>query len=167
MSSFACVLLAERGVWRIEEIDLTGCESLDDALDLVRDFTEPVRILAVEQDDEYAVLLRFDAAADDDAVRTFLSNGHAADDFTLAAMFADGLVEIGGDPLIDDELLAGQQLAVHDTAPFGDADLLADLGVAAAELIELAVHESTLPIDLIESVCERLGCLEQFEVVRG
>jgi hypothetical protein len=29
------------------------------------------------------------------------------------------------------------------------------------------VHEGTLPADLIESVCDRLGCLPEFEAIRG
>jgi hypothetical protein len=44
---------------------------------------------------------------------------------------------------------------------------LKDLGIKAQVLIELAVQEGTLPIDLIEAVCERLGCLDEFEAVRG
>ena len=58
----------------------------------------------------------------------FLSNGHAADDYPLAQLFADGLDEIGGDPLDGDE---DAPTGAHDAAPFGDARLLADLGVPA------------------------------------
>jgi putative tRNA adenosine deaminase-associated protein len=167
MSHFACVLLGDGGGWRIEEVDMDSAETLDDALELIRNFDDPIRILAVEQDDEYAVLVRLDLLAEDDGLlRVFLSNGHAADDYPIAAMFADGLPEIGGDPLTGEDLLDGEQLATHDAAPFGDPDLVEDLGMKAPELIELAVHESTLPIDLIESLCERLGCLDEFEAVR-
>ncbi len=94
----------------------------------------------------------------------FLYIGHAADDYRMAQMFADGLPEVGGDPLDGDE---DAPTGVHDAAPFGDPQVLADLGVPAEELIELAVHEGTLPADLIEAVCERLGCLSEFEAVRG
>jgi putative tRNA adenosine deaminase-associated protein len=170
MSRFGCALLGDRGGWRVDEIDLDGCESVDDALDLLRDFDEPVRVLAIEQDDEYAVLVRCDAVGghEDEVVRVFLSNGRAADDYRLAALFLDGLSEVGGDPLSDDELVDdAARLAAHDSAPFGDPDLIADLGLKGPELIELAVHPSTLPIDLIESVCERLGCLDEFEALRG
>ena len=169
MSYFALALLSKdpaRRRWLLEEVDLDGCESIDDVCDVLRDFDHPVRLLALEQDDEYAVLARFDAAADQAAepVRVFLSNGHAADDYPLAQLFADGLPEVGGDPLDGDE---DAPTGVHDAAPFGDPQLLADLGMTAAELVELAVHEGTLPADLIETVCERLGCLSEFEAVRG
>jgi putative tRNA adenosine deaminase-associated protein len=165
MSHFACAMLGDRGSWRIVEVDLSGCETVDDAVELLRDFQEPVRILAVEQDDEYAALLRLDLAADeaDEPARVFLSNGHAAEEYPLAAILADGLVEIGGDPLLDDE----DAPPALDAAPFGDPDVVEDLGVKAPELIELSLHESTLPIDLLISVVERLGCLDEFEAVRA
>ncbi len=169
MSYFALALLGKdpaQAGWLLEEVDLDGCESIDDVCDVLRDYDHPVRLLALEQDDEYAVLARLDAAADQAAepIRVFLSNGHAADDYPLAQLFADGLPEVGGDPLDGDE---DAPTGVHDAAPFGDPQVLADLGVPAAELIELAVHEGTLPADLIETVCERLGCLSEFEAVRG
>ncbi|MDQ1740544.1 MAG: hypothetical protein QOE53_2196 [Pseudonocardiales bacterium] len=169
MSYFALALLGKDQAgsrWLLEEVDLDGCESIDDVCDVLRDFDHPVRLLALEQDDEYAVLARLDEAADQAAepIRVFLSNGHAADDYPLAQLFADGLPEIGGDPLDGDE---DAPPGVHDAAPFGDPQVVADLGMPAPELIELAVHEGTLPADLIETVCDRLGCLAEFEAIRG
>jgi putative tRNA adenosine deaminase-associated protein len=168
MSHFACVLLGDRGSWRLVEQALVDCETVDDVVEMLRDYDEPVRLIAVEQDDEYAVLLRFDASDDeaDAPARVFLSNGHAAEEYPLAALFADGLEEIGGDPLSDDELFDTSELANHDAAPFGDAQIVEDLGMKASELVELAVHPRTLPIDLIEALCERLGCLDEFETLR-
>ncbi|MGI8667117.1 MAG: hypothetical protein ACR2N4_13990 [Jatrophihabitans sp.] len=169
MSLFAVAVLAEparRSGWLVTELDLQGCESIDDVADVLRDFDHPVRLVALEQDDEYAVLARLDPAADaaDQPIRVFLSNGHAADDYPMAQLFADGLTEIGGDPLDGDE---DAPAGAHDAAPFGDARLLADLGLPAPELIELAVHEGTLPADLLDAVCDRLGCLSEIEAVRG
>ena len=169
MSQFAVVLLGKdrmRSGWLLEEVTFDACESTDDVCDLLRDFDEPVRLLALEQDDEYAVLARLDVAADeaDEPIRVFLSNGHAADDYPIAEMFADGLTEIGGDPLDGDE---DAPAGAHDAAPFGDARLLSDLGVPPQELLELAVHEGTLPADLLDTVCDRLGCLAEVEAVRG
>ncbi len=166
MSLFAFALVGKPGSFTVEELDLADCESIDDVADLLRDFEEPVRLLGVEQDDEYAVLARLDMADDeqDVPIRVFLSNGHAADDYPMAQLFADGLEEIGGDPLDGDE---DAPVGAHDAAPFGDARLLGDLGVDAGELVELAVHEGTLPADLLDSVCERLGCSAEIEVLRG
>jgi putative tRNA adenosine deaminase-associated protein len=169
MSHFAVALLGGgSGVrsWLVEELDLDDCQSLDDVADLLRDFDHAVRLVLLEQDDEYAVIARldFDADSGDEPIRVFLSNGHSADDYPLAELFAEGLQEIGGDPLDGDEDAPD---GVHDAAPFGDAGVLSDLGVRSADLIELSVREGTLPIDLIESVCERLGCVDEFEAVRG
>ncbi len=166
MSHFAIALVGCAGEWVLEELDLEGCETVDDVVELLRDFDGPIRLLAMEQDDEYAVIARLDVAEDevDEPMRVFLSNGHAADDYPLAQLFADGLTEIGGDPLDGDE---DAPRTVHDVAPFGDAELLSDLGIPAPELVELATREATLPGDLIEAVCDRLDCLAQFEALRG
>lgn len=165
MSHFAVAVLGVGADWLLRELDLDGCESIDDVLELLRDDEQPVRLLAVEEDDEYAVIVRLDGREPGaESVRVFLSNGHAADDYPLAQLFADDLTEVGGDPLADDE---DAPAGVHDAAPFGDARLLEDLGVKAAELVELAVREGTLPAELIETVCERLGCLAGIEAVRG
>jgi len=167
MSHFAFVLAGKGiGRWSASEVDLGLCESIDEVVDLLRDFDEPIRVLMLEQDDEYAVLVRLDASAEaaDEPMRVFLSNGHAADDYRLAGLFAEDLSEIGGDPLDGDE---DAPAGVHDAAPFGDAELLKDLGMDPGELIELAVHEGTLPIDLIDTVCERLGGSGEFEAIRG
>lgn len=160
MSLFAFAVTGKAGSFEVAEVDLSDCESVDDVADLLADFPDPVRILGVEEDDEYAVLARLSG----DSLQVFLSNGHAADDYPMARMFADGLDEVGGDPLDGDE---DAPAGVHDAAPFGDPLLLADLGVPGPELLELAVHEGTLPADLLDTVCERLGCQEALEDVRG
>lgn len=166
MSLFSFALVGKPGSFTAEELDLSDCESIDDVADLLRDYEEPVRLLGLEQDDEYAVLARLDVADDEQdlPIRVFLSNGHAADDYPIAQLFADGLEEIGGDPLDGDE---DAPAGVHDAAPFGDPRLLSDLGIPAGELVELAVHEGTLPADLLDSVCERLGCSAEIEALRG
>jgi len=51
--------------------------------------------------------------------------------------------------------------------PVGDADLLADLGTPRRDLIALVTHERTLPSDVISEVCERAGCLDELETLRG
>ncbi|HEX2902264.1 MAG TPA: tRNA adenosine deaminase-associated protein [Jatrophihabitans sp.] len=160
MSLFAFAVIGKPGSFDVAELELGGCESIDDVVELLADFTEPVRVLGVEQDDEYAVLARLV----DDSLTVFLSNGHAADDYPVAQLFADDLEEVGGDPLDGDE---DAPRGVHDAAPFGDPGLLADLGVPAPLLLELAVHEGTLPSDLLSVVCERLGCAEALDGLRG
>lgn len=161
MSHFAAVLSRSGDRWSGDEVELDGCESLSDIADLLRDAEGELRLLVLEQDDEYAAIVRLD---DDDAdPRAFLSDGHAADRYPLAAIVAEDLLEVGGDELEDDV----DAPIAHDSAPFGDPNLVEDLGTSAADLIEMCEHQGTLPIDLVLAVCEKAGCGELFEGLHG
>ena len=164
MSYFAAVLTRSGARWRATDADLDDCESLADLGELLRDAAGEVRLLVVEQDDEYAAIVRLDEDRDDP--RAFLSDGHAADAFPLAAAVADELDEIGADGDDDAELDIDAPPA-HDSAPFGDPDIVADLGTAAGELLAMCAHAGTLPVDLLVAVCEKAGCGEVFENIRA
>jgi putative tRNA adenosine deaminase-associated protein len=169
MSYFAAVLTRTKDRWRGVEVDLDDCESMDDIADVVSDEPGDVRLLVVEQDDEYVALARVDAG--DDEAHVFLSDGHAADAYPLAALIAEELEEIA-DPdesdEIDDELASDVLAAAgHDSSPLGDASVVEDLGTSATELLGLCAHEGTLPIDVIVAVCEKAGCADEFEAIRA
>jgi putative tRNA adenosine deaminase-associated protein len=169
MSYFAAVLTRTKDRWRGVEVDLDDCESMDDIADVVNDEPGDVRLLVVEQDDEYVALARVDAG--DDEAHVFLSDGHAADAYPLAALIAEELAEIA-DPdesaEIDDELASDVLAAAgHDSTPLGDASVVEDLGTSATELLGLCAHEGTLPIDVIVAVCEKAGCADEFEAIRA
>ena len=51
--------------------------------------------------------------------------------------------------------------------PLGDAGLLSDLGTSRRDLLALVGSERTLPADVISEVCERAGCLDELETLRG
>ncbi|MDT4893404.1 MAG: hypothetical protein QOE97_2439 [Pseudonocardiales bacterium] len=161
MSYFAAVIARSSRGWRSVEVALDDCESIGDIADVVRDVDGDLRLLVVEQDDEYAALVRVDD--DEDDPRAFLSDGHAADAYPMAALIAEDLVEIGEDELSEDE----DAPPAHDSAPFGDPEILEDLGTPAAELLAMCAHEGTLPIDLIVAVCDKAGCGDAFEAVRA
>jgi len=161
MSYFAAVLTRAGDRWQADEVDLDECESLTDLGDLLRDTRGDVRVIVIEQDDEYAAIVRLDNDVDDP--RAFLSDGHAADAYPIAALIAEDLVEIGEDELQDDE----DAPPAHDSAPFGDADLVEDLGTSASDLLAMCAHPGTLPIDVLVAVCEKAGCGEVFEELRG
>jgi len=163
MRAFAAVLSRTGARWRGTEVSLDGCESIAEFADLARDVDGEVRLLLIEQDDEFAVIVRVDAGEDEP--RAFLSDGHAADEYPLAAVFADELIEIGGDD-VDEELIEDTP-QVHDSAPFGDADIVEDLGTSASDLLALAAHEGTLPIDILTAVCEKAGCADQLDELRA
>jgi putative tRNA adenosine deaminase-associated protein len=161
VSYFAAALARRGDRWIGDEAALDDCESLDDVGDLLRDLEGDVRLMVIEQDDAYAAIVRLDA--NDDHLRAFLSDGHAADEYPMAALIAEDLTEIGGDDLEDDE----DAPPAHDSAPFGEADVVEDLGLPAGELIAVCEHEGTLPVDVLLAVCEKAGCVEVFEDLRG
>ena len=163
MTYFAAVLARNGRKWSCEEIDASDCESVTDLADVARDFDGELRLLVIEQDDEYMAIVRVDES---DEPRAFLSDGHAADEYPMAAIVAEDLEEIGEAEDVDDELISEAPPA-HDSAPFGDADIVEDVGTPAADLLAMCAHEGTLPIDILVAICEKAGCAEVFEGVRA
>jgi putative tRNA adenosine deaminase-associated protein len=161
MNAFVAVLSRGETGWTANEVDAVDCESVTDLADLARDCPGPMRIMLLEQDDEYAAIVRIDD--EDDEPRAFLSDGHAADAYPLAAAIAEDLVEIGEDALSDDE----DAPPAHDSAPFGDAEIVDDLGTSPADLVAMCAQEGMLPIDLLVAVCEKAGCADQFDQLRA
>ncbi len=161
MSAVAAVLSCTQGRWRAGETSVEDCESVSDMGDLLADVAGDVRLLVVEQDDEYAAIIRCDRGEEE--LRVFLSDGHAADSYPLAELIAEELdpVVLGGDD--EDEDLP----VVHESAPLGDAAIVEDLGTDPADLIAMCLHQGTLPIDVLVAVCEKAGCIDQFDAVRG
>jgi putative tRNA adenosine deaminase-associated protein len=161
VSAFACLLTRRGERWRGHEIELDSCESLLDIADLARDTAAEVRLVLIEEDDEYAAIVRADG--EDEDPRAFLTDGHAADSYPVAAVVAEDLVEIGEDELSDDE----DAPPAHDSAPFGDPEIVDDLGTSAFDLLTMCAHEGTLPIDVLVAVCEKAGCGEVFDRMRA
>lgn len=164
MSYFAAVIARTDDRWRAVEVSLEDCESLADLGEVAREVPGDVRLLLLEQDDEYAALIRVD---DDEEARGFLSDGHAADAYPMAALLAEDLIEIGEDDLSDDDQILSDAPPGHDSTPFGDADIVEDLGTSAADLLAMCEHLGTLPIDVLVAVCEKAGCGQAFEDVRA
>jgi putative tRNA adenosine deaminase-associated protein len=50
--------------------------------------------------------------------------------------------------------------------PIGDPDVLADLGTPSAKLLALCAEEGQLPADIISTLCENAGCLEELDALR-
>lgn len=166
MTYFAATLTRTRDRWLVEEADIAESESLADLGEVLRDRDGDVRLLVIEQDDEYAAIIRLDDDADEP--RAFLSDGHAADAYPMAAIVAEELAEIGEDDDVDaEDLLDGDALPAHDSAPFGDPDIVEDLGTPASDLLAMCAHPGTLPVDLLVAVCEKAGCGPAFEDLRG
>jgi putative tRNA adenosine deaminase-associated protein len=166
VSYFAAVLARGTAGWTGQELDLDGAEDVDEVAELIRDVSDSARtaLLFVEEDDEYVAIVRVDRDADEP--RVFISDGRAADSYPIVELLAVA-VEAARD---EDAHAAGQDEDTppgHDSEPLGDAALLADLGTSARDLLALCAHEGTLPSDVICEVCERAGCLDELEALRG
>jgi putative tRNA adenosine deaminase-associated protein len=161
VSYFAAALARTPAGWTAEELDLDGLTDVDAVADRVRDVDGEAEtaLLFVEEDDEYVAILRVDA----DDLRVFVSDSQAAESYPVAGIFAGGVEEEPAPSDLDDE----EDEDPPDSEPVGDADLLADLGTPRRDLIALVTHERTLPSDVISEVCERAGCLDELETLRG
>ncbi len=162
MSYFAAALARTPAGWTAEELDLDGLTDVDAVADRVRDVDGEAEtaLLFVEEDDEYVAILRVDA----DDLRVFVSDSQAAESYPVAGIFAGAVEEEPAPSDLDDE---EEDEGPPDSEPVGDADLLADLGTPRRDLIALVTHERTLPSDVISEVCERAGCLDELETLRG
>jgi putative tRNA adenosine deaminase-associated protein len=160
VSYFAAALARTPAGWTAEELDLDGLTDVDEVADRVRDVDGEAEtaLLFVEEDDEYVAILRVDA----DDLRVFVSDAQAAETYPVAGIFAGAVEEEPAPPSDEDE-----DEDPADSEPVGDADLLADLGTPKRDLIALVTHERTLPSDVISEVCERAGCLDELETLRG
>jgi putative tRNA adenosine deaminase-associated protein len=164
VSYFAAALARTPAGWTAEELDLDGLTDVDEVADRVRDVDGEAEtaLLFVEEDDEYVAILRVDA----DDLRVFVSDSQAAQTYLVAGIFA-GAVEDEPAPPSDPDDDGEEEDDPPDSEPVGDADLLADLGTSRRDLIALVTHERTLPSDVISEVCERAGCLDELETLRG
>jgi len=162
VSYFAAALARTPAGWTAEELDLDGLTDVDAVADRVRDVggEAETALLFVEEDDEYVAILRVDA----DDLRVFVSDSQAAESYPVAGIFAGAVEEEPAPSDLDDE---EEDEEPPDSEPVGDADLLADLGTPRRDLIALVTHERTLPSDVISEVCERAGCLDELETLRG
>ena len=163
MSYFAAALARTPAGWTAEELDLDGLTDVDAVADRVRDVDGEAEtaLLFVEEDDEYVAILRVDA----DDLRVFVSDSQAAENYPVAGIFAGAVEEEPAASDLDDDEEEDED--PPDSEPVGDADLLADLGTPRRDLIALVTHERTLPSDVISEVCERAGCLDELETLRG
>lgn len=149
--------------WSGRDVELDDVEDLDAAADLLRDLapTAGVALLFVEEDDDYVGIVRVDG---DDEPRALLSDQRAVGTYALAErLFGD--VVAAQEVLEDDDL--DEDSPRPEALPAGDTGLLEDLGTPARVLLDLLAEEGMLPSDVVYALCERAGCVEVLEAVRG
>lgn len=146
-------LWREDGVPQAAELDRAGANDLDVLIEELRRIPGDGGALGmVAINGEFFVLCRVRG----EHVQVLLSDLLAAVDYPLAHDVADFLDE-DVDDLDDDE----------ESAPLGDVDMLADLGIAEFDLEQTAANVDDNPVDLLELLATRLGMGEQFGAVVG
>jgi putative tRNA adenosine deaminase-associated protein len=152
---FAAVLVRTDEQWEAREADLDDVEDPVGMTALARAAAvddEPV-LLFVEQEDTWFAVVRVDGEEDP---RIYVSDVAAV----ARSAYADALLTADVlDGLEEDED------AALPPGPAGDESVLADLGVPATLLAELA-SDAGLPADAIAVIAERLGCADELETVR-
>jgi putative tRNA adenosine deaminase-associated protein len=169
VSNFAVAVVQVDDAWTAHRLTLTDAADLEDVADLVRD-VEPsadVSLLFVESNDEYLAILRLDQGED---LRVFGSDLAFAEESRLGALLLGDIgqpaVELAAAVLESTEIDADDPAPPADAEPVGDADLLADLGVPAARLLQLCGQDGMLPSDITAEVCQALGCGDEVEELR-
>lgn len=170
MSYFAAAVVRGTDGWAASELELSGVADIDEVADRLRDVDPEAdpSLLFVESDDTYLVILRLDKGED---LRVFGSDSAFAEESRLGALLLGDIEE----PALElDALTAAPSpddaedppAPEADADPVGDADLLADLGVASHKLLELCAHEGMLPADVTSEVCQAIGCGDELEELR-
>ncbi|MFJ1705473.1 hypothetical protein [Kitasatospora sp. NPDC088346] len=169
----------------MSETELDNVEALTDLVDLAREAAEDddTVLVFIEQEDAWFAVLRVDGEEDP---RIFVSDGAAAARSSYGAILTDELVEQTGDDFddlddlvadLDDEDAAGGDQDGDDESagavgpggvpvgPLGDSELLAEYGLGATELNDLA-GEGAVPGEALAEIAEAIGCGEILEAVR-
>ena len=136
-----------RGQWRARDVDVEGHEDTESLAVAVRVASggDTAALLLLEHEDEWFALARLDDGED---VRVFVSDAAAA----AASPYGPAL---GLDPEVDDA-----------AEPSGDADVVADAGTPADELIRLAGEDGVGVSEAVAAVAEAAGFGEVLDAMR-
>lgn len=155
---FAAVLARTSRGWKGRELEMDGLEDLDALADAMRDVSDGgTSVFFLEEDDEYVAIVRVDGEGDP---RTFISDDRAVTTSTLAALVMQDVV-VAEPPEEEEEGIKPAPEAV------GDPEIVADLGVDSETLLELCAEEGYLPSDIMTAVCEKAGCVDVLDEIRG
>jgi putative tRNA adenosine deaminase-associated protein len=125
-------------------------------------------LLLFEENDEWFAIVRVDEDRDP---RVFVSDGRVIETSAMGAVFGEAATiddddddEEGADGADDDD---EDEVIRAAGDPLGDADLLSDIGMPSSKLLALCAEEGQLPGDILSAVCEAVGCLDEYEALRG
>jgi len=144
---FALVAYQDEGIWNLAELPLHALDDVEAIARELRRYPGDTGALALLSIDEDFILL---VRAQGTLVRVLLSDATAAPDWALARSAVDHL---GVHVEIDEE----------EQAPAGNLDLLADLGISAAEMGELLDDFDLLPEEVIAEIAGIAGFGDEFD----
>lgn len=148
---FAVAAYRTDGAWSVAELKPSLGHDLEQLGQALARFPSEVGVLGmVSVDEDFFVLVRRDATG----TRLVLSDVTAVEESDLAGDVAD-LMDLRE---IDDD---------EDPQPGGDLEILADLGISAADLTDLCDDEDAIPEDLLLDLADRLGFADDLETILG
>ena len=141
MAGFAVAVVREEGRWRWQALDRSALRELDAAITELRKIRTTGAVLGMlAVDDEFFILLRPSPGG----VSLLLSDASAALDYDVAA---DALDLLRVEPPEDDD----------EVWPEGALDILADLGLPAAEMQVIVDEVDLYPDEQLQMIAQRCG----------
>ncbi len=147
---FAVIAFHVEGEWDVDELTLDHIVDAQTLVEAMRRLPGDDAIALVAVDEDWFLVARVDQGR----VRLLLSDVTAAEDWDLAASALDLL----GLPEPEDD---------DDQVPAGELDLLADLGMDAADLAALVADLDLLPEEILSEVAGAVGFGDDFDDVVG
>ncbi len=160
MAYFAAAFARSGGDWTGTELDLDEVETLDDLADLGRELLtdDGLVLILLEEEDDWFGVVRVEGGDDP---RVYVSDAAETMRSPVGSVLASAVAEQLRDGDEDDG-----PVSVLPAGPYGDADLVSDLGLTGDGLNELALATGLSPSEAVASMAERLGFEPALESVR-
>src|SRR5262245_47738838 len=150
VAGFAVAVVREEGKWRCTAMDGDALRELDAAITELRKIRSTGAVFGLlDVDDQFFLVLRPGPGG----VQIFLSDAAAALDYDIAADALD-LLRVDP-PAVDDD-------DDDEVWPEGALDILADIGLPAAELQVIAGEVELYPDEQLQIVAQRCGFADEF-----
>jgi putative tRNA adenosine deaminase-associated protein len=147
VSGFAAACVREDGKWRCTAMDTSVLSELDVAITELRKVRSTGAIIGLlGVDDQFFLLLR----PSPQGISLLLSDAAAALDYDIAA---DALDLLRVEPPSEDD---------EEVWPEGALDILADIGLPAAELQVIVGETDLYPDEQLQMVAQRCGFADEF-----
>lgn len=144
---FAIAAVREDGKWRCTALDSSVLNELDEAITELRKVRSTGAVIGLlDVDDQFFLLLR----PSPQGISLLLSDAAAALDYDIAA---DALDLLRVEPPTEDD---------DEVYPEGALDILADLGLPAAELSVIIGEVDLYPDEQLQMVAQRCGFADEF-----